>query len=153
MSLAPQGEPSIKRPMVPSTSDRHLIKLENQVQLLMEAHISPKSPVQMNKIASSCEICSGPHDTRYCMENSKQAFVDYTSLHTNEAGGEQNMNLSSTECVYFINTTTILSREDEPRKTGSVKPDTKENDHDTIVKVEEEGEESEEEGKEEKDDP
>ncbi|GJZ11733.1 MAK10-like protein [Tanacetum coccineum] len=30
----------------PSTSDRHLIKLENQVQRLMEAHLAPKQSVQ-----------------------------------------------------------------------------------------------------------
>ncbi|GJW75031.1 MAK10-like protein [Tanacetum coccineum] len=54
---------------VPSTSDRRLIKLKNQVQRLMEAHLAPKQPVQVNKITSSCEICSGPHDTKYCMEN------------------------------------------------------------------------------------
>ncbi|GKD79530.1 hypothetical protein Tco_1342151, partial [Tanacetum coccineum] len=29
---------------------------------------------------------SGPHDTRYCMENLEQAFVDYTSSRTDEAG-------------------------------------------------------------------
>nr|GEW82755.1 reverse transcriptase domain-containing protein [Tanacetum cinerariifolium] len=45
---------------VPSTSDGHLIKLENQVQRLMEAHLAPKQPIQVNKITSSCEICSGP---------------------------------------------------------------------------------------------
>ncbi|GJV80597.1 hypothetical protein Tco_1516467 [Tanacetum coccineum] len=44
---------------VPSTSDRRLIELENQVQCLMEAHLAPKSSVQVNKIASSCEICRG----------------------------------------------------------------------------------------------
>ncbi|GJZ59257.1 MAK10-like protein [Tanacetum coccineum] len=38
---------------VPSTSDHHLIELENQVQHLMEAHLSPNPPVQVNKIASS----------------------------------------------------------------------------------------------------
>nr|GEU84005.1 MAK10-like protein [Tanacetum cinerariifolium] len=54
---------------VPSTSDRHLVELENQVQLLMEAHIPPQPSVQVNKIASSCEICGGPHDTQYCIEN------------------------------------------------------------------------------------
>ncbi|GKE07730.1 hypothetical protein Tco_1411281 [Tanacetum coccineum] len=54
---------------VPSTSDCRLIKLENQVQRLMEAHLSPNQPNQVNKIASSCEICSGPHDTQCCMEN------------------------------------------------------------------------------------
>nr|GFB04404.1 MAK10-like protein [Tanacetum cinerariifolium] len=34
-------------------------------------------PTQVNKITSSCEICSGPHDTHYCMENLEQAFVEY----------------------------------------------------------------------------
>ncbi|GKE51339.1 MAK10-like protein [Tanacetum coccineum] len=70
---------------VPSTFDRRLIKLENQVQCLMEAHLAPKSSVQVNKITSSCQICGGPHDTQYCMENPEQAFVDYTSSPTDEA--------------------------------------------------------------------
>ncbi|GKF33884.1 hypothetical protein Tco_0107084, partial [Tanacetum coccineum] len=48
---------------VPSTSDRRLIKLENQVQRLIEAHLAPKQPIQVNKITSSYEICSGPHNT------------------------------------------------------------------------------------------
>ncbi|GKA26304.1 MAK10-like protein [Tanacetum coccineum] len=73
---------------VPSTSDRRLIELENQVQCLMEAHIAPKQPIQVNKITFSCEICSGPHDTQYCMENPEQAFVDYASSRTDEAGGK-----------------------------------------------------------------
>ncbi|GJW80708.1 MAK10-like protein [Tanacetum coccineum] len=73
---------------VPSTSDCRLIKLENQVQRLMEDHLAPKQPIQVNKISSSCEICSGLHDTQYCMENPKQAFVDYASLRTDEAGGK-----------------------------------------------------------------
>nr|GEU51214.1 MAK10-like protein [Tanacetum cinerariifolium] len=38
-----------------SMSDCHLIKYENQVQYLMEAHLAPKSSVQVNKITSSCE--------------------------------------------------------------------------------------------------
>ncbi|GJW38976.1 MAK10-like protein [Tanacetum coccineum] len=70
---------------VPSTSDRRLIELENQVQRLMEAHLAPMQPTQMNKITSSCEIGSGPHDTQYCMENLKQAFVEYASSRTDEA--------------------------------------------------------------------
>ncbi|GJV10010.1 hypothetical protein Tco_1351551 [Tanacetum coccineum] len=48
---------------VPSTSDRHLIELENQ-------------------------ICSGSHDTQYCIENPKQAFVDYVSSQSNGVGGK-----------------------------------------------------------------
>ncbi|GKF00458.1 hypothetical protein Tco_0023808, partial [Tanacetum coccineum] len=39
---------------VPSTSGHRLIKLENQVQCLMEAHLAPKQPSQVNKITSSC---------------------------------------------------------------------------------------------------
>ncbi|GJX33232.1 MAK10-like protein [Tanacetum coccineum] len=75
---------------VPSTSDRRLIELENQVQRLMKAHLAHKQPTQVNKITSSCEICSGPHDTQYCMENPEQAFVDYASSCTDEAGGGDN---------------------------------------------------------------
>ncbi|GJV37657.1 hypothetical protein Tco_1410134 [Tanacetum coccineum] len=70
------------------TSDRRLIELENQVQHLMEAHLAPKQPIQVNKITSSCEICSDSHNTQYCMENLEQAFVDYASLRTDKAGGK-----------------------------------------------------------------
>nr|GFB06322.1 MAK10-like protein [Tanacetum cinerariifolium] len=34
---------------VPSTSDRRLIELENQIQRLLEAHLALKQPVQVNK--------------------------------------------------------------------------------------------------------
>ncbi|GJU69652.1 hypothetical protein Tco_1255911 [Tanacetum coccineum] len=71
---------------VPSTSDRRLIELENQVQRMMEAHLALKQPIQVNKISFSCEVCSGPHDTQYCMENHEQAFVEYASSRTNKAG-------------------------------------------------------------------
>ncbi|GJU99872.1 hypothetical protein Tco_1329143 [Tanacetum coccineum] len=54
---------------IPSTPDHRLIKLENQVQCSMEAHFAPKQLVQVNKITSLCEICSGPHDIQYGMEN------------------------------------------------------------------------------------
>ncbi|GJT47256.1 hypothetical protein Tco_0955971 [Tanacetum coccineum] len=71
---------------VPSTSDRRLIELENQVQRLMEAYLASTQPTQVNKITTSCEICSGPHDTQYCMEGPEQACVDYASSCTNEMG-------------------------------------------------------------------
>nr|GEX08977.1 hypothetical protein [Tanacetum cinerariifolium] len=61
---------------VPSTSGRHLIELENQVQRLMKVYLALKPSTQVNKIASSYKICNGPHNTQYCMENPKQAFVD-----------------------------------------------------------------------------
>ncbi|GKE23585.1 hypothetical protein Tco_1435097 [Tanacetum coccineum] len=70
---------------VPSTSDRRLIELENQVQRLMEAHLDPTQPTQVNKITTLCEICSGPHDTQNCKKNPKQAFVEYASSRTYEA--------------------------------------------------------------------
>ncbi|GJU11625.1 hypothetical protein Tco_1134021 [Tanacetum coccineum] len=71
-----------------STSDRCFIELNNQVQHLMEAHLAPKPPVQVNKITSLCEICSGLHDTQYCMENPELAFIDCASLCTDEAEGK-----------------------------------------------------------------
>ncbi|GJZ86721.1 integrase, catalytic region, zinc finger, CCHC-type containing protein [Tanacetum coccineum] len=89
-----------------STSDRHLIELENQVQSLMEAHLAPKSSIQVNKITSSCEICSVPHDTQYCMENPKQAFVDYASSGIEEAGGKWYRLESASE--RFLQATNIL---------------------------------------------
>ncbi|GKA84224.1 MAK10-like protein [Tanacetum coccineum] len=71
---------------VPCTSDRRLIELENQVQRLTDAHLAPTQPTQVNKITTSCEICSGPHDSQYCMEDPEQAFVEYASSRTDEAG-------------------------------------------------------------------
>ncbi|GKF17658.1 MAK10-like protein, partial [Tanacetum coccineum] len=73
---------------VSSTSDRRLIELKTQVQRLMEAHLALTQPTQMKKITTSCEICSGPHDTQYCMEGPEQAFVKHASSRTNEAGGK-----------------------------------------------------------------
>ncbi|GJR56386.1 hypothetical protein Tco_1406907 [Tanacetum coccineum] len=61
---------------VPSTFDRRLIELKNQVQRLIEAHLAPAQPSQVNKITTLCEICSGLHDTQYCIEDPEQAFVE-----------------------------------------------------------------------------
>ncbi|GKD60360.1 hypothetical protein Tco_1297869, partial [Tanacetum coccineum] len=80
---------------VPSTSDRRLIELKNQVQRLMEAHLAPMQPTQVNKITTSCEICSGPHDTQYCMEDPEQAFVEYASSRTEEAGVHTKQQINS----------------------------------------------------------
>ncbi|GKG14043.1 hypothetical protein Tco_0351003 [Tanacetum coccineum] len=95
MSIPSQDEPLTNRPVaitlhqdIPSTSDCRLIELKNQVQCLMEAHLAPMQPTQVNKIATSCEICSGPHDTQYCMKDSEQAFIEYASSRTDEAGGK-----------------------------------------------------------------
>ncbi|GKC51284.1 hypothetical protein Tco_1074029, partial [Tanacetum coccineum] len=73
---------------VSSTFDRRLIELENQFQCLMKAHLAPTQPTQVNKITTSFEICSSPHDTQYCMEDPERTFVDYASSRTDEAGGK-----------------------------------------------------------------
>ncbi|GJS92720.1 MAK10-like protein [Tanacetum coccineum] len=54
----------------------------------MEAHFAPTQPTQVKKITTSCEICSGPHDTQYFIEDPEQAFVEYASSRTDEAGGK-----------------------------------------------------------------
>ncbi|GKC10401.1 MAK10-like protein [Tanacetum coccineum] len=43
----------------------------------------------INKVNTSCEICSGPYDTQYCMKDNEQAFVEYASLRTDEVGGKR----------------------------------------------------------------
>ncbi|GJT27253.1 hypothetical protein Tco_0907528 [Tanacetum coccineum] len=75
-----------------SIFDRRLIELENQVQRLMEAHLAPTQPTQVNKITTPCEICSDPHDTQCCMENPEQAFVEYASSRTDEVGDDEPQN-------------------------------------------------------------
>ncbi|GJZ68513.1 hypothetical protein Tco_0631753, partial [Tanacetum coccineum] len=136
-----------------STSDRRLIELENQVQHLMEAHIAPKKPIQVNKITSSCEICSGPHDTQYCMENPKQTFVEYASSRINKAK-EQNRKPAFLKRVHFVNSIIILNKEDEAKEEGSVNSSvTKNEDHEMTFESEEEfKEETEEETEEEEED-
>nr|GEV32136.1 protein kinase-like domain, concanavalin A-like lectin/glucanase domain protein [Tanacetum cinerariifolium] len=56
----------------------------------MEAHLDPKPFVQVNTIASSCEIYGGLYDTQYCMENLEQAFVNYASSRNNRVGADCN---------------------------------------------------------------
>ncbi|GJZ60137.1 reverse transcriptase domain-containing protein [Tanacetum coccineum] len=53
----------------------------------METYTAPMQPTQVNNITSSCEICSGPHDIQYCIENPEQALVEYASSRTDEEGG------------------------------------------------------------------
>ncbi|GKB45752.1 hypothetical protein Tco_0896505 [Tanacetum coccineum] len=79
---------------VPSTSDRHLIELENQVQRLMEAYLALTQPTEVNKITTSCEICSGPHDSYNCME-------------------ELNKNPAAPKRAHFVYSIAILSIDSE----------------------------------------
>ncbi|GKD03123.1 MAK10-like protein, partial [Tanacetum coccineum] len=91
MLIPSQDEPLINRPVaislpqdVPSISDRHLVELEFQVQCLMDNYLAPEQTNHVNKIASSCEICGGPHNTQYCMEDLEQTSVEYASAYINE---------------------------------------------------------------------
>ncbi|GKD03626.1 MAK10-like protein [Tanacetum coccineum] len=59
-----------------STSNHRPIELKNQVQRLMEAHIAPMQPTQVNKIASSCEICSGPTTLSTAWKIPNKALLD-----------------------------------------------------------------------------
>ncbi|GJX91627.1 hypothetical protein Tco_0344953 [Tanacetum coccineum] len=102
---------------IPSTSDRCLIELENQVQRLMEAHLAPTQPTQVNKITTSCEIYSGPHDTQYCMENPEQAFVDYPSSRTDEAGGVTSPESTIQTLLSFEKYTPPVTYPEEVEKT------------------------------------
>ncbi|GKG01354.1 hypothetical protein Tco_0306059 [Tanacetum coccineum] len=95
MSLPPQDEPLTNRLV---NDPRDFAKLDKAISLPQDAtstfdcrliYIALMQPTQVNKITSSCKIYSGPHYTQYCMENPEQAFVDYASLRTNEAGSRQ----------------------------------------------------------------
>ncbi|GKA34598.1 hypothetical protein Tco_0721027 [Tanacetum coccineum] len=67
-----------------STSDRRLIELENQVQRLMEAHLALTKHTQVNKITTSCEICSGPSTHSVSWKDPEQALFEYHPRVTDE---------------------------------------------------------------------
>nr|GEV97713.1 zinc finger, CCHC-type [Tanacetum cinerariifolium] len=79
---------------VPSTSDRHLIELENQVQRLMEAQTALKSPAQVNKIASLwiARFANETDEIAYKMPHKIEQFNSLTDLEKEH-----------TKAVYFRN--------------------------------------------------
>ncbi|GKE40216.1 hypothetical protein Tco_1463621 [Tanacetum coccineum] len=70
----------------PNQHLKDFLKLVDSLDL--DAHLALTQPTQVNKVTTSCEICSGPHDTQYFMEDPEQAFVEYASSRTDEAGGK-----------------------------------------------------------------
>ncbi|GKE22727.1 hypothetical protein Tco_1434239 [Tanacetum coccineum] len=56
--------------------------------MLDESSSCSETTYSSKQITTSCEICSSPHDTQYCMEDPEQAFVEYASSRTDEAGGK-----------------------------------------------------------------
>ncbi|GKD83542.1 MAK10-like protein, partial [Tanacetum coccineum] len=100
---------------VPSTSDRRLIELKNQVQRLMEAHLAPMQPTQVNKITTSCEICSGPHDTQYCILLKFEAdFKQQKSEMTNKI--DTVLKAINNGMVGALPSDTIVKKNDDSRK-------------------------------------
>jgi hypothetical protein len=57
------------------------MELEGRVKFLMKSYEAPKPLSQVNKIASSCKFCNGPHETHNCMELPKRAYNEFTSSH------------------------------------------------------------------------
>ncbi|GKA37458.1 MAK10-like protein [Tanacetum coccineum] len=142
---------------VPSTSDRRLIKLENQVQHLMEAHIAPKQPIQAiseklddmpthntaGNPTAKMNLASTNYPTKEELRGkgikspSKLLSLKYL---TQSSLAEQNRNPSSPKRVHFVNSIIILNKEDEAKE--SVKSSATEyKDHEMRVKNEEEFEE------------
>ncbi|GKA99964.1 hypothetical protein Tco_0827958 [Tanacetum coccineum] len=80
---------------VSSTSDSHLIELENRVQRLMEAHLAPMQPTQVNKITSSYEIMQWSPRHSALHGNPEQAFVEYASSRIDEAGVRSTLSQST----------------------------------------------------------
>ncbi|GJR78012.1 MAK10-like protein [Tanacetum coccineum] len=142
---------------VPSTSDRRLIELENQVQRLMEAHLALTQPTQVNKITTQCEICSGPYDTYVYIEDPEQACVDYASSRTNENGGQGGKEVHHRPRTKVILSTDSDTEEDDSStnkrdlnldgvikgKEGVKEQDKKENEIETDMEVDGEIEEEE----------
>nr|GEW94632.1 MAK10-like protein [Tanacetum cinerariifolium] len=77
--------------------------------------LDPKQRVQVNKISSSCEIYSGPHETQYRMENPEQAFVEYASSRTCEAGDREFICTKDDGDVMFIE---IIRKYDDSHEEG-----------------------------------
>jgi hypothetical protein len=64
-----------------STPDRRIMELEGRVKSLMKSYEAQKPSCQVSRIASTCKLCNGPHETHNCMELPKRAYNEFTSSH------------------------------------------------------------------------
>ncbi|GKC24362.1 hypothetical protein Tco_1026512 [Tanacetum coccineum] len=71
--------------MSSSKADSERGEIFDSVSRTVYASTAGESSAAVNKVTTSCEIYSGPHDTQYCMEDPEQAFVEYASSRTDEA--------------------------------------------------------------------
>ncbi|GKA76481.1 zinc finger, CCHC-type containing protein [Tanacetum coccineum] len=115
----------------------HGIDLWLQVQIFMTMSI----PSQDEPLTNRPVICSGPHDTQYCMKDPEQAFVDYTSSRIDEAGegmfskfmASQDVRLSKFEANFkqqqseMTNKIDIVLKAITDRIAGTLPSDTVEN--------------------------
>ncbi|GJR17641.1 MAK10-like protein [Tanacetum coccineum] len=80
LSLVPQDVPRCPRYIRQSVSSSSEREIKSKRHNYGRAHLDAQTkPVQVKKIASSCEIYNGPHDTQYFMEDPERAFVKYAS--------------------------------------------------------------------------
>nr|GEZ69122.1 hypothetical protein [Tanacetum cinerariifolium] len=85
----------------------------------MEAHLAPTLPTQVNNITTLCKICSGPHDTQYCMEDPKQAPSCSNATYSSEQHNyliPQNGSLSTYSSSYQTKLEKALIDFDAPRE-------------------------------------
>nr|GEW70117.1 MAK10-like protein [Tanacetum cinerariifolium] len=101
---------------VPSTFDRRLIKLENEVQHLMEAYLALTQPTQVNKITTSCEMYSGPHDEAGGCPSNLKIPCNIRHVHVEKAYIDPNSPLNiMTRMMYNW----IMRRKLDPRENSN----------------------------------
>ncbi|GKC42920.1 MAK10-like protein [Tanacetum coccineum] len=94
-----------------STSDRRLIELENQVQRLMEAHLAPTQPTQMNRFTTPCEIGS-----------KKRLSSLKTQLEQQQDDMNSKINLLWNTISEKLDDAPLCDTENEAEEEGSVEP-------------------------------
>ncbi|GJV86296.1 hypothetical protein Tco_1530234 [Tanacetum coccineum] len=108
--LTPKSPSSWHRPLASSPKFFMDMSITNDPRDLAKPvkAIALPQDVPINKITTLCEICSGPYDTQYCMEDPEQAFVEYASSCTDETGEDDGE-------VMFIE---IIRDDNEPLNEG-----------------------------------
>ncbi|GJY18233.1 hypothetical protein Tco_0389724 [Tanacetum coccineum] len=145
---------------VPSTSDRHLIELEHQVQCLMEAYIAPMQPTQVNKITTYVRSVVVPMTLSTAWKIPSKLLLNmHPRVSTKRedwcpTSWHQDARLSKFEADFKqqqSEMTNKIDTEDEAKEEGNVKSSTTEyKDHEMTVESKEEFEEETEEEIEEK---
>ncbi|GJX02179.1 retrovirus-related pol polyprotein from transposon TNT 1-94 [Tanacetum coccineum] len=106
MSISSQDEPSIKWPVaislphdVPSTPDRRLIELQNQVQRMMEAHLAPTQPRDVSVNHNIDNDCSNEAATWDSTPTTAASGIHMDNTCFNEAAPSPNVAATSPENI------------------------------------------------------